>query len=66
MITKFKSENLKGREHLGRPKRRWKDNNIDLRETGCVDVDWMAQQWQAFCEHGNKLLGPIKGGEFPD
>jgi hypothetical protein len=30
------------RRPLGRPKRRWQDNNkIDLREVGWVDTDWI-------------------------
>jgi hypothetical protein len=31
-----------GRRPLGRPRRRWKDNiQMDLRETGFGDVDWI-------------------------
>ena len=31
-----------GRRPLGRPRRRWEDNiRMDLREVGCVCVDWM-------------------------
>jgi len=31
-----------GRRPLGRPRRRWEDNNrMDLREVGCECVDWM-------------------------
>ena len=27
---------------LGRPRRRWEDNNkIDLQEVGCKDMDWI-------------------------
>jgi hypothetical protein len=29
-------------ESLGRPRRRWQDNNkLDLRETGCGGIDWI-------------------------
>jgi hypothetical protein len=31
-----------GKRPLGRPRRRWVDNNrIDLRETGCYSMDWI-------------------------
>jgi hypothetical protein len=31
-----------GKRPLGRPKRRWVNNiKIDLRETGCDDMDWI-------------------------
>jgi hypothetical protein len=34
-------ENLNGRE-LGRPKHGWEDIiKMDLKETGCEDVDWI-------------------------
>jgi len=26
---------------LGRPRRRWEDNRMDLREVGCGCVDWV-------------------------
>jgi hypothetical protein len=51
-----------GRRPLGRPRRRWEDNiNMDLREIGFGDVDWMG-----CCEHGNEPSGSIKCGEFLD
>jgi hypothetical protein len=35
-------ENLKGRDHLGRPRCRWEDNiRMDFREIGWDSVDWM-------------------------
>jgi hypothetical protein len=38
--TKFWSENLKGKP-LGRPMHKWENNiTMDLREIGCVSVDW--------------------------
>jgi len=30
-----------GRRPLGRPRRRWEDIRMDLREVGCGCVDWM-------------------------
>jgi hypothetical protein len=37
---KFKLENLKGRDPIARPSRRWYDNiNMDLRERDCECVD---------------------------
>jgi hypothetical protein len=34
--AKFWSENLKGRDHLGKPKHGWQDNiKVDLEEIGC-------------------------------
>jgi hypothetical protein len=31
-----------GKRQLGRPRRRWVDNNkIDLQKVGCVYVDWI-------------------------
>jgi hypothetical protein len=33
---------LEGKRPLGRPRRRWDDNNkMDLQEEGCGDVDWI-------------------------
>jgi len=34
--------NLKERDHLGRPRRRWEDNiKMDLQEVECEGMDWM-------------------------
>jgi hypothetical protein len=30
-----------GKKPLQRPRRRWYDIRMDLRETGCEDADWM-------------------------
>ena len=31
-----------GKRPLGRPSRRWEDNNkLDLQEVGCVGMDWI-------------------------
>jgi hypothetical protein len=38
-----------GKRQLGRPRRRWKDNNkMDLRETGLegVDLIHLAEDWE--------------------
>ena len=32
----------KGKRPLGRPRRRWEDDNkMDLQEVGCGDMDWI-------------------------
>ena len=30
-----------GRRPLGRPRRRWADNRMDLQEVACVYMDWI-------------------------
>jgi hypothetical protein len=40
MHTIFWLENLKGRQ-LGRPRHKWEDIRMDLRETGWEGVDWI-------------------------
>jgi hypothetical protein len=48
-----------GKRLLGRPKRRWKDNaKMDLKETGCVDVDWihLAQDRVQWCVCVNTVM----------
>jgi hypothetical protein len=56
MDTKFYSENLKGRNHLREPRRRY-----DLKETGYVHRARQPQDWVyvGSCEHGNELSGYI-------
>jgi hypothetical protein len=50
-----------GKTPLGRPRRRWEDGTtMDLRETGCRDVEWiqLAQnrdRWQALVNMVMKL-----------
>jgi hypothetical protein len=51
MYTLFLLESLKGRA-LGRPRHRWEDIKMDLREIGWEDVDWIhldqdIDQWWA-------------------
>jgi hypothetical protein len=36
---------LKEKRPLGRPRRRWEDIRMDLREMGCEVVDWIHQRW---------------------
>jgi hypothetical protein len=41
-----------GKRPLGRPRRRWVDNAMDLGEVGCGDVDWIGlakdrNRWRA-------------------
>ena len=31
-----------GKRPLGRPRRRWEDIKMDLKEVGCVRIDWIA------------------------
>jgi hypothetical protein len=47
-------ESVKGKIHIGRPRRRWKDNiNIYLEETEWEGVDWINLD-QESCEHANE------------
>jgi hypothetical protein len=46
-------EKNEGKRRLGRPKRRWEDNNkADLKEVGCGSMDWIelaqdTERWRA-------------------
>jgi len=61
-----------GKRPLGRPRRRWDDNNnkLNLREVGCGGTDWieLAQDRAdgGHLECGNVPSGSIKCGEFLD
>ncbi|KAJ4448855.1 hypothetical protein ANN_00246 [Periplaneta americana] len=60
-----------GKRPLGRPRRRWEDIKMDLREVGYDDRDWinLAQEWtdEGLCEGGNeppvslKAISPVWG-----
>ena len=40
--TGFRRGNLREREPLGRPRRRWEDNiKMDLQKEGCGVMDWI-------------------------
>jgi hypothetical protein len=51
-----------GRRQLGRPRRRWEGNiKMDLREVGCVDMDWIdlaedRDRWRAVVNVAMNLL----------
>jgi hypothetical protein len=53
-----------GKRPLGRPRRKWEDNNkMDLREIGWVGMDWIQlaeDRDQGSCEHGNEPSDSIK------
>jgi hypothetical protein len=55
---------------LGRPRRRWKDIRMGLREVGWEDVDWMhlTQDWDHWqvVVNINEFSGSIKEWEFLD
>jgi hypothetical protein len=41
-----------GKRPLGRPRRKWKDNKMELQEVGCGDMDWIGlaeerDRWRA-------------------
>ena len=40
MYTGFWLGNLR-KEPLGRPKRRWEENKMNLQEVGCRGMDWI-------------------------
>jgi hypothetical protein len=41
MHIEFRSENLKGKKPLGRPRRRWEYIRMNLKEIGWESVDWI-------------------------
>jgi hypothetical protein len=67
MPTIFLLENLKGRDHS-------EDLGVDGRTVlECIStMVWTVFMWPMIgsvvgpCEHGNEILGSVKGGEFLD
>ena len=42
-----------GKRHLGRPRLRWEDNRVDLKEVDCIPGDWMTlaedrDRWRSY------------------
>jgi hypothetical protein len=54
-----------GKTPFGKPKRRWDNIKIYLREMGLEGVDWIHLAQDRFsCEHGNEPYVSIKSGKF--
>jgi hypothetical protein len=55
-----------GKIPLGRPRHRWDNIKMDLKEIGLKDVDWILdlglRPVAGFCEHSNEPSGSTKGG----
>jgi ribosome biogenesis protein Nip4 len=57
-------ERPEGRRPLGRPRRRWEDNiNMDLREIGFEDVDWI--HWAQGRDRWRALVNTVMNLRFP-
>jgi hypothetical protein len=61
-----------GKKPLGRPRRRWVDIKMNLRETGwggadCAELVYDRDQGpvKGSCKHGNEPSGSIKSREVP-
>jgi hypothetical protein len=52
-----------GRRPLGRPRRRWEDIKMDLREIGFGDVDWI--HWAQNRERWRALLNTVMNFRVP-
>jgi len=70
--TGFWWGDLRERDNLGRPRRRWEDNiKMDLRQVEYEGTNWidLAQdrdRWRALVQCGNEPSGSVKCGEFLD
>ena len=55
-----------GKRTLGRPRRRWEDNNkVDFEEVERGCGDWMElAEHRDTCEYGNELSGSKNAGNF--
>ena len=59
-----------GRRPLGRPRRRWVDNNrMDLQEVGCGFVDWIGlaqdrDRWRTLVSAVINVRVPLNAGNF--
>jgi len=62
---------LETKRPLGRPKCRWEDIRINVKEMGGGRCELNTSGWGygpvvGFCEHSSEFLGSIKGWEFID
>ena len=62
MYTGFWLGNLR-KEPLGRPKRRWEENKMNLQEVGCRGMDWI--ELAQVCNRWRALVNPIMNLRFP-
>ena len=53
-----------GKRHLGRPRRRWEDITMDLKEIGVNTRNWVDSAQASPCECGFKPPGSIIHGVF--
>jgi hypothetical protein len=60
-------ENLKSKRPVGRPRSRWEDMKIKLKETGCEGVDWIdlvqdTDKWRVLAKTAMNLRFPYSVG----
>jgi hypothetical protein len=53
-----------GKRQLGRPKRRWEDIKMDLREMGWIAPAQDTDQWTALVNTAGKFLSSCTTGDF--